>query len=142
MLRVKLRSSSRNVKNFLQIIENQYDSRNKTKFKSRTVCTVKYGIETTSFVAPRILSCIQRKRKECISVNEFQAKNKFWYTENCEWKILKMCIYQIGYIGYITCHLLQDRLRLSLFRYSIYVYILHIHTYLFCLFPYIFKQYI
>lgn len=56
ILRVKLGSSPRHMKNVLQIAENQYDSRNKTKFKSRTVCTITYGIETTSIVAPVNLS--------------------------------------------------------------------------------------
>ena len=56
ILRVKLGSSPRHMKNVLQIAENQYDSRNKTKFKSRTVSTITYGIETTSIVAPVNLS--------------------------------------------------------------------------------------
>ena len=81
------------MKNVLQIIENQYGSRKKTKFKTRTVRTVRYDIETTSFAAPRFLSFIPREYKEFISVNEFQAKNKC----PCPWKNHKDSIYEIGY---------------------------------------------
>ena len=46
--------------NIFPIIENPYDLRKETKFKSRNVHTVRYGIETASFVAPRIWSIIPR----------------------------------------------------------------------------------
>ena len=36
------------------MIENPYGSRNKTKFKSKNVHTVRYGIKTVSFVALRL----------------------------------------------------------------------------------------
>ena len=85
------------VKNVFPIIENPYNLRNETKFKSRNVKTVRYGIETASFVAPRIWSRIPRSYKECSSGNEFKAKIKFWYPENYSWKLCKNYIYQIGY---------------------------------------------
>ena len=85
------------MKNVFPIIENPYDLRNETKFKSRNVNTVRYGIGTASFVAPRIWSSIPRSYKECSSVNEFKAKIKFWYPENCPCKLCKNYIYQIGY---------------------------------------------
>ena len=86
------------MKNVFPIIENPYDLRNETKFKSRNVNTVRYGIGTASFVAPRIWSSIPRSYKECSSVKEFKEKIKFWYPENCSRKLCKNYIYQIGYI--------------------------------------------
>ena len=71
-------------------MENKDDLRNKTNFKSRNVHTVRYGIETASFVAPRIWSSILRSYKEYSSVNEFKAKIKFWYPEDCPCKLLKI----------------------------------------------------
>ena len=85
------------MKNGFPIIENQYDLRNETKFKSRNDHTVWYGIETASFVVPRIWSSIPRSYKECSSVNEFKARIKFWYLENCPWKLCENYIYQIDY---------------------------------------------
>ena len=59
--------------------------------------TLPYGIETASFVAPRIWSSIPRSYKECSSVNEFKAKLQFWYPEICPCKLCRNYIYQIGY---------------------------------------------
>ena len=50
------------MKNVFPIIENPYDLRNKTKFKSRNVNTIRYGIETAYFVALRIWSSILNHR--------------------------------------------------------------------------------
>ena len=94
----KLSLAPKIMKNIFPIIENPYDLRNETKFKSRNVHTVRYGIETATFVAPKIWSSIPRNYKECSSVNEFKAKIKSWYPENCPCKLCKNYIYQIGYI--------------------------------------------
>ena len=97
IFKVKLGIAPQIMKNVFPIIDNPYNLRNETKFKSRNVHTVRYGIETASFVAPRIWSSIPRNCKECSSVNEFKAKIKFWYPENCPCKLCKNYIYQIGY---------------------------------------------
>ena len=97
IFKVKLGIAPDIMKNVFPIIENPYDLRNETKFKSRNVNTVRHGIETASFVAPRIWSSIPRSYKECSSVSEFKAKTKFWYPENCPCKLCKNYIYQIGY---------------------------------------------
>ena len=61
----------------LQIIENLYGSRNETKFKSINIRNFRYGIETGSFVAPRIWSSILKYHKKCNSLNQFKEKIKF-----------------------------------------------------------------
>ena len=49
------------MKNIFPIVKNPYDLKNETKFKSRNnVHTVRYGIETASFVVPKIWSSIPR----------------------------------------------------------------------------------
>ena len=96
------------MKNVFPIVENKDDLRNKTNFKSRNVYTVRYGIETASFVAPRIWSSILRSYKECSSVNEFKAKIKFWYPEDCPCKLFKNYTNQIGHTqNRLPCHLLM-----------------------------------
>ena len=64
---------------------------------SQEMSTLPYGIETASFVAPRIWSIIPRSYKECSFVYEFKAKIKFWYLENFPCKLCKNYVYQIGY---------------------------------------------
>ena len=78
IFKVKLSIAPEIMKNVFPMIENPYNLKNETKFKSRNVQTVPYGIEATSFVAPRIWSNIPRNYTECSSVNEFKAKIKFW----------------------------------------------------------------
>ena len=89
IFKVKLGIAPDIMKNVFPIIENPYDLRNKTKFKSRNVSTVRYGIETAYFVAPRIWSSIPQSYKECSSVKEFKAKIKCWYPEYCPCKLCK-----------------------------------------------------
>lgn len=69
-----LNSTPRNAKSIFQKIENLHDSNNETKSKSRYVRTVRYGIETACFEAPKIWSSIPRENKKCNLVIEFEAK--------------------------------------------------------------------
>ena len=61
IFKVKLGLAPEIMKNIFPVIENPYDLRNETKFKSRNVHTVRYGIETASFVAPKIFEQHFRK---------------------------------------------------------------------------------
>ena len=98
IFKVKLGLAPEIMKKIFPIIENPYDLRNETKFRLRNAHTVRYGIEITSFVAPRIWSSIARSYKECSPVNEFKAKIKFLYPENYPSRHPdKNYIYQIGY---------------------------------------------
>ena len=110
IFKVKLGIAPQIMKNVFPIIDNPYNLRNETKFKSRNVHTVRYGIETASFVAPRIWSSIPRNCKECSSVNEFKAKIKFWYPENCPCKLCKNYIYEKSFSCYV---LLIDQVSFS-----------------------------
>ena len=60
IFKVKLGLTPEIMKNVFPIIENPHDLRNKSKFKSRNVPTVRYGIETASSIARRIWSTIPR----------------------------------------------------------------------------------
>ena len=56
------------------IIESPYSLRNKLRFKSRNICTVRYGIKTAAFVGSRVWSYIPRKSKVGMSLNVFSSK--------------------------------------------------------------------
>ena len=115
IFKVKLGIAPDIMGNVFPIIENPYDLRNEIKFKSRNISTVRYGIETASFVAPRIWSSIPRSYKECSSVNEFKAKIKFWYPENCPCKLtsIKYLTHRPGYLSFVDASVIWE----SLFRY-------------------------
>ena len=89
------------------IIKNPYDLRNETEFNSRNVHTVRYGIETASFIAPRIWSSIPRGYKECSFVNEFKAKIKLWYPKLPIETLQKLHLSNRLYIEQVICHLLM-----------------------------------
>ena len=60
-----------------QIIENSYDSRNETMFKSINIRNFRYGIVTGWFAAPRIWSSIPKDHKKFNSVNQFKSTSMF-----------------------------------------------------------------
>ena len=64
IFKVRLGLAPEIMKKILLITENPYDLRNETKFKSRNVGTVPYGIENASFVTRRICISITRSYKE------------------------------------------------------------------------------
>ena len=51
-----------------EIIENSYDSRNETQFKSINIRNFRYGIVTSPFAAPSIWSSVPKDHKKCNSV--------------------------------------------------------------------------
>ena len=62
------------MKNVFPIIENPCDLRNEAKFKSGNVKTVWYGIETASFVAPRICTSIPEVTKNVVLLKDLKQK--------------------------------------------------------------------
>lgn len=58
------------------MINNAYDWRNETKYKSRNIGTVRHGTEIASLVAPRIWSSIPKEYEECNSVNKIKASKQ------------------------------------------------------------------
>ena len=80
------------------IIESPYSLRNEPKSKSRNISTVRYGIETATFVGSRIWSYKPSELKESTSLNEFRSKIKAWKPENCSCKLCKIYLQRIGYL--------------------------------------------
>ena len=80
------------------IIEFPYPLRNKLRFNSRNIRTVRYGIETAAFVGSRIWSYMPSELKESTSLNEFMSKIKTWKPENCPCKLCKIHLQRIRYL--------------------------------------------
>ena len=114
------------MKNIFLIIENPYNLRNETKFKSRNIHTVRHGIEAASFVAPIIWSSIPRNYKECSSVKEFKAKIKFWciHANFANITSIKYVTHKTGYLLFVHVSVICE----SLFRY-------HKAELSYCIFP-------
>ena len=86
------------MKEVFDFVELSYSLRNDTKFKSRNVCTVRFGIETPSFMGPKLWNLMPSEIKNSSSLTEFKSRIKYWIPEHCPCKISKTFIPQLGYI--------------------------------------------
>ena len=98
------------MKKVFPIIDNRYDLRNKIKFKSRRVHTVRYGIETASFVLPRIWSSIPRRYKNVVLLTNLRQKLSFGIQKTAHANFakitsIKQVIHRTGFL----IHLLSVR---------------------------------
>ena len=104
--------------------------RNELRFKSRNICTVRYGIVTVAFCGSRVWSYMRSKLKKSISLNVFRSKIKTWKTENCPCKLCKIYLQRIGYLQVTNQYLLIDTIIYA----SLFVCLLVLLGVFFCLF--------
>ena len=75
---------------------NYYNPRNAPAFSSRNIKTVRYGLQTISYMAPKIWDLIPKEMKQVTTLNEFKAKIKIWKLENCPFRLCRTYLQQIG----------------------------------------------
>ena len=49
--------------------------------------TVRYGLQTISYMAPKIQELVPKEMKQVTTLNEFKAKIKIWKLENCSCRL-------------------------------------------------------
>ena len=86
------------MKEVLEIVEGPHALRNELKLKSRKIHSVRYGIETASFVGARVWNSLPSDLKQCKSLELFKSKIKNWIPENCPCKLCKTYLQRIGYV--------------------------------------------
>ena len=62
---------------------NYYNTRNAPTFSSRNIKTARYGLQTISYMAPKIWNLALKEMKQITNLNQFKAKIKIWKLENC-----------------------------------------------------------
>ena len=67
-------------------------------FRSRKIRTKKYGIETPSYLGPKLWNLVPNEYKTIESLADFKVKIKTWGPENCPCKLCKTYIHQVGFI--------------------------------------------
>ena len=77
---------------------NYYNTRNTPTFSSRNIKTVRYGLKTISYMAPKIWDLVPKEMKQVTTVNEFKTKIKIWKLENCPCRLCRSDLSQIGFI--------------------------------------------
>ena len=86
------------MKEVFEIVEGPHAFRNELKLKSRKIHSVRYGIETASFVGARVWSSLLSDSKECESLELFKSKINNSLPENCPCKLCKPYLQRIGYM--------------------------------------------
>ena len=71
------------MKEVFEILEGPYALRNELKLKQKKIHSVRYGIETASFVGVRVWKSLPSDLKKCKSLGLFKSKIKNWIAENC-----------------------------------------------------------
>ena len=98
IFKVKMKLAPEIMNEVFHIIESPNPLKSELRFKSRNICTVRYGIITAAFCGSRVWSYMPSKLKKSISLNVFRSKIKTWKTENCPCKLCKIYLQRIGYL--------------------------------------------
>ena len=76
------------MKEVFEIVEGPHAIRNELKLKSRKINSVRYDIETASFVGTTIWNSLPGDLKQCKSLELFKSRIKNWIPENCPCKLI------------------------------------------------------
>ena len=86
------------MKEVSEIVEGPHALRNELKLKSRKIHSIRYAIETASFVGARVWNSLPSDPKQCKFLELFQSKIKIWILENCPCKLCKTYLQRFGYV--------------------------------------------
>ena len=75
-----------------------YNLRNSNTFTVPTVHTVKYGTETVRYRGQRIWLTLPQEIKDANSVQQFKNRIKFWKYVDCDCRLCKQYIPQLGFL--------------------------------------------
>ena len=76
----------------------QYNLRNKRQWETNCVRTVKYGIETISFMGPKVWEMIPDNIRLSGSLTIFKEKIKLWKATKCPCRLCKTYINDLGFL--------------------------------------------
>ena len=71
-----------------------YNTHNAPAFSSRNIKTVRYGLQTISYMAPKIWDLVPK----VTTLNQFKAKIKIWKLKNYPCRLCRTYLPQIGFI--------------------------------------------
>ena len=86
------------MQDIFEIKSNYYNTRDAPAFSSRNIKTVRYGLKTISYMAPKIWNLVPKEMKQVTTLNEFKTRIKIWNLENCPWRLCRTYLPQIGFI--------------------------------------------
>ena len=72
--------------------------KNNSTFKTRHIKSIYYASETISFLAPKIWKLWLSNIKHSENLNIFKKNNKYWKPEDCQCRLCRLYIADIGFI--------------------------------------------
>ena len=84
--------------NIFEFIKKPYSLRTTSHFRSRKIRTTKYGIETPSYLGPKLWNLVPNEYKTIESLADFKTKIKTWVPKNCPCRLCKTYVHQIDFI--------------------------------------------
>ena len=72
--------------------------RNKNNFKSRRIDSVRCGIDSLTYLGPKIWNIVPEDIKKSKSLNFFKTKIKKWIQGDCPCRLCRQFIQNLGYI--------------------------------------------
>ena len=85
---------------FHKNISNSYNLRNHKELYSRILKTVRYGIETVSYMASKIWSKVPEIIKMSSSLESFKTKIREWEPE-CDCRLCTTYLHHVGFVNII-----------------------------------------
>ena len=76
----------------------EYNLRNKNNFKSRRINSIRYSIDSLTYLGPKIWNIVPEGKKKSESLNVFKTKIKKWIPGDCPCRLCRPFIQNLGYI--------------------------------------------
>ena len=81
-----------------RIKEIKYDLRTDLSLVSKNIRTVHYGLESISYLGPRIWKLVPNNIKESTSLGSFKMAIKRWVPDGCPCRLCKSYVQNVGFI--------------------------------------------
>ena len=76
-----------------------YNLRYNNNIMTRNIHSVKYGIDTISYLGPKIWDSLPQNLKTAPNVIAFKREIKSWVPMNCPCKLCKQYVAGVGYVN-------------------------------------------
>ena len=86
------------VQNLFKVTEPQYNFRRHTVFNSRNIRTQRYGLDSLTYLGPKIWDQVPVDIKESVSLAIFKDKIKNWIPIRCPCRLCRNYVANVGFI--------------------------------------------
>ena len=95
--KVRHQLSSNILSEVFKVLDKPYNFRRNTIFDSRNIHTEHFGIDSLSYLGPKLWSQIPNEIKDSESLNIFKSKIKSWKPSLCPCRLCKIYVPNLGY---------------------------------------------